>query len=91
MSGLESLEDRPVVLIHGPRQCGKSSPERHIGDVGVGAAQSRVSAAALYEGQYEVDVVMQHGGAVKERRHPVGLVAAFYRFGLEPLWFTCTR
>ena len=91
MSGLESLEDRPVVLIHGPRQRGKSSPERHIGGVGVGAALSRVSAAALFEGQYELDVGLQHGCAVKERRHPVGLGAAFYRLGLEPLWFTCTR
>lgn len=57
----------------------------------MGAALLRVSAAALFEGQYEVDVVLQHGCAVKERRHPVGLVAAYYQLGLEPLWFTCTR
>lgn len=29
---LEALADSPVVLIHGPRQCGKTTLARHIGD-----------------------------------------------------------
>ena len=29
----EALDDSPVVLIHGPRQCGKSTLARKIGDL----------------------------------------------------------
>lgn len=29
---LEALADSPVVLIHGPRQCGKSTLARAVGD-----------------------------------------------------------
>ena len=28
----EALEDTPVVLIHGPRQCGKTTLARAVGD-----------------------------------------------------------
>lgn len=30
----EALADTPVVLVHGPRQCGKTTLVRHIGDAG---------------------------------------------------------
>jgi predicted AAA+ superfamily ATPase len=30
---IEALADSPVVLIHGPRQCGKTTLARHVGDV----------------------------------------------------------
>ena len=29
---MEALADSPVVLLHGPRQCGKSTLARNIGD-----------------------------------------------------------
>ncbi len=29
---LDALADSPVVLVHGPRQCGKTTLARHVGE-----------------------------------------------------------
>lgn len=45
---LEALSDIPVVLIHGTRQCGKTTLARQVGDIGDGLYA--IPIRALWEG-----------------------------------------
>ena len=70
----EALEDTPVVLVHGPRQCGKTTLVRMVGD------------AAGYEYiTFDDDVELAAAQA-----DPVGFVAGFgeklYTMPIRALW-----
>jgi len=53
----EALDDTPVVLIHGPRQCGKTTLARKVGDL---RGYTYLSFDDL--NLVAVDIVMEHHG-----------------------------